>query len=254
MRAYLVTNTVNGKQYVGITTKTVAQRWRKHVGDRTRDCGCRALSRALRRYGPEAFTVEHVASARTLEDLKEVERELIQQHGTLAPKGYNLTSGGDGGWRPAEEVREMFRKNAERHRFRPPAERVGVADPPEPRRGTENPFYGRKHSPESLARMSAAKKEKRPSAGTRAKMAVARIGRVFSDETRRKISEAKRGKPHSAETRAKLTEINRRTADEKRGKPGRAHSDETKARLAEKTRDTWVKARAQGHRRPGVQS
>ena len=87
---YLVTNTITRKQYVGITTQTVSQRWSDH---------CKAndtyLARAIRKHGKISFIIEHIASAGTIDDLKELEKILIQQHQTLKPNGYNVHPGGD---------------------------------------------------------------------------------------------------------------------------------------------------------------
>ena len=78
-------------RYVGITTKGVANRWKQHqrrTGHET------ALGRAIKRFGPSAFTVDHVACAYSEASLLELETVLIAQFGTMSPLGYNLTSGG----------------------------------------------------------------------------------------------------------------------------------------------------------------
>ncbi|HEY5235750.1 MAG TPA: GIY-YIG nuclease family protein, partial [Rhabdochlamydiaceae bacterium] len=54
---YKLTNMVNGKLYVGQTDSTLEKRWSKHV--RTAKLGSPfALSRAIRKYGPEKFKSE----------------------------------------------------------------------------------------------------------------------------------------------------------------------------------------------------
>ena len=93
--AYVITNSVTAKQYVGVTVRGLRRRWADHLraarnGTRT------ALYAAMRKYGSETFTVEHVASALSREALPQLERLLISQFGTVAPLGYNLTAGGDG--------------------------------------------------------------------------------------------------------------------------------------------------------------
>lgn len=92
--AYLVTCSANGKQYVGITTRSVSTRWKQHVTQRNHSKG--RLARAIIRYGIAAFTVEEIACAKSLADLQILECILIEQYGTYRV-GYNLTLGGEGG-------------------------------------------------------------------------------------------------------------------------------------------------------------
>jgi len=89
---YKITNTVNGKSYVGQTTTTVDIRFKSHA----RSKACRALAEAFKKYGKNSFKVECLAEAETREDLDHMERLLIEQHGTLSPGGYNLRTGGNG--------------------------------------------------------------------------------------------------------------------------------------------------------------
>lgn len=97
MHVYLITNTINGNKYVGVTQTTIAKRWREHK------CAAksgteRPLYRAMRKYGIEAFTIEAVATADSVESLKALECRYITDLGTFARNGsgYNLTLGGDG--------------------------------------------------------------------------------------------------------------------------------------------------------------
>jgi group I intron endonuclease len=95
MIVYIATNAINRKRYVGMTEQSLAKRIRDHrlavrKGSKT------AFHSALRNYGFENFTFEAVASARTREALQKAEREIIAQECTIAPLGYNLTTGGDG--------------------------------------------------------------------------------------------------------------------------------------------------------------
>ena len=97
MHVYLITNTINGNKYVGVTQTTIAKRWREHK------CAAksgmdRPLYRAMRKYGVEAFVIEVVATADSVESLKALECRYIADLGTFARNGsgYNLTLGGDG--------------------------------------------------------------------------------------------------------------------------------------------------------------
>lgn len=100
MTGYLITNLVNGKRYVGKTTKTLALRWRQHLAHMKSHAYNSILHAAIRKYGAENFTIDPLSPARydlTKEnDLNEWECLMIRLIGTKAPKGYNLTDGGDG--------------------------------------------------------------------------------------------------------------------------------------------------------------
>ena len=94
-------------KYIGITIQGIRVRWLSHCSA-ARNSKNRALPRAIRKYGPKAFVVEHIASAKTREDLMALEVLLIKQWNTLAPQGYNLTGGGDGCFAPSDETRRKI--------------------------------------------------------------------------------------------------------------------------------------------------
>ena len=83
-RVYLVTNTLNGKQYVG---QTITKHSRKGHGH--------ALADAYKKYGHKSFTYETVCGGvdKPL-TLDFMEQFWINVMGSLAPNGYNLESGG----------------------------------------------------------------------------------------------------------------------------------------------------------------
>lgn len=92
MRIYLITNTVNGKQYVGQTIHTLSERWANHC---SKNSGCIALKNAIHKYGKDSFKIEEIDTASKREDLDEKERFWISKLNTLSPNGYNLKSGGE---------------------------------------------------------------------------------------------------------------------------------------------------------------
>jgi group I intron endonuclease len=90
---YCITNAVNGKQYVGQTVRTLEQRWQFHLRAAREFSGC-ALHSAIRKYGIEAFAIQQIDVAESQDELNEKEIHHVARLGTLAPGGYNLTSGG----------------------------------------------------------------------------------------------------------------------------------------------------------------
>jgi len=107
MIIYLITNTVNKKVYVGKTIKTLGRRWTLHKY--LAKCGKAGyLYNALRKYGTEAFTVEIIATASTLEELNLLEKQLIQKYNSKNGEiGYNIREGGEGGNFTVETLEKM---------------------------------------------------------------------------------------------------------------------------------------------------
>ena len=109
MYLYLMTNSVNGKQYIGITTQQLKRRRNAHFNFALRG-GDTVFMRAIRKHGTEAFTMEHIGEASTWEDLMHMEREAIASYNTLVPHGYNMTQGGEGllGLAHTEQAKEAI--------------------------------------------------------------------------------------------------------------------------------------------------
>ncbi len=107
MTIYLITNLINGKQYVGQTISSISKRWRYHQYSNS---GCVALSNSIKKHGKENFKIEAIFHASSLEELSKKESEFISKLGTLHPTGYNLTSGGE---RPvySKESRDKMSKS-----------------------------------------------------------------------------------------------------------------------------------------------
>lgn len=97
MYVYKITNKVNGMLYIGMTTCSLAKRWREHK------CAAKAgldtpLYNAIRKYGLETFEIILVYEGKTREEIQEKEKALIAQYNTYVRSGcgYNLTLGGEG--------------------------------------------------------------------------------------------------------------------------------------------------------------
>lgn len=93
---YVITNTVNGKQYIGKTTYLEeTDRWSGHLYSARR--GSRSpIHCAVRKYGEKTFTVRRLQYCRTLQSMNAAEKKWIEALRTKVPLGYNLTDGGDG--------------------------------------------------------------------------------------------------------------------------------------------------------------
>ena len=84
---YLITNTLNGKRYIGKTSKTLEERWSQHC--KNAKYGLETyLYKSMRKHGAENFKIEFLQDGLDEEEILCIEK--------FAPE-YNLTKGGTGG-------------------------------------------------------------------------------------------------------------------------------------------------------------
>lgn len=101
---YCVTCKPNGKRYIGQTVQPLRKRWADHQ----RSSCCRALHRAIRLHGADAFTIKEVARASSKEELDALEVHYINVWQTTdRSKGYNLREGGSFGKHTDESRQAM---------------------------------------------------------------------------------------------------------------------------------------------------
>ena len=125
MIIYKVTNKINGKIYIGQTTRPLNQRMSEHLANGRTSY----FDRALRKYGIQSFDVDVIDNAETKEELNEKEKYYIEFFNCKVPNGYNLTDGGEG--------------------------QLGVR-----RFGEDNSHWGKKHSKETKNKLSEIRKNK----------------------------------------------------------------------------------------------
>jgi hypothetical protein len=114
----------SGKSYIGISSKTAADRFLKHtehaIGNRQNG----VLYSALRKYKPENFKVETLVIADDWKYLCDLEVKVISAFGTRHPNGYNMTDGGEGIIGPKPPGFSEKVSVAQRKRFERPEERA----------------------------------------------------------------------------------------------------------------------------------
>lgn len=202
---YVITNTVNGKQYVGQTRCGLAERWRKHWRRAESGRGaCRAIAAAIRKYGKDAFTIEAIrvlpcdASQGCIDS---AERDAIRERGTLSPGGYNLEDGGKAGRPSAETLARRSaalkgRRLSQEHRKRLSEAQRGR------KRTSEAEIAGYKRrvdmltgvprSPEAVANMVKAQRARAEYPRTEAQIAAAKRHSAFM--SKRKATQGQRAK------------------------------------------------------------
>jgi group I intron endonuclease len=94
---YKVTNTLNGKIYVGQTWQTLHRRWISHCSERKNIQGeCVKLARAIKKYGKSSFKMEILTVAHTQNVANFWECYFINQYHSIL-NGYNIREGGSRG-------------------------------------------------------------------------------------------------------------------------------------------------------------
>jgi group I intron endonuclease len=183
MLVYLITNKVNGKRYVGQTTRTLNKRWNSHLTASRRGGKC-AISKAINKYGEEKFSIEILRVCKSRKELSKFETLLIKKLGTLSPQGYNLTTGGESSIPTEETKKKQSKAKLGMHtststeikpnqRLSPKTEfKAGYRASPKTEFkkgqtpwnkgismyvGSDNPFFGKKHSVSSKKKMRKAK-------------------------------------------------------------------------------------------------
>lgn len=180
---YVVIHRESGTWYVGYTRQKVVTRWKRHRHDARTGCQYQ-FHRALRKYGAAAFDWFEYGSYPSMFEGQNAEAALISFCRVRGITVYNSTDGGQGvaGWSHSDEARQRIREAnvgvnnpwygkplGESHR-QAVSEGTRLNCP----RGNEHYMYGKKHSQETLFKMSQAllgkNKGRKPSEEARAKM------------------------------------------------------------------------------------
>ena len=100
MIIYLITNTVNGKTYVGQHCGDTDSRWKQHLKSALKVENPLPLYRAMRKYGVDKFkyeVLEQVPLSKGQKFLDDRERFWIKEKKSfIGENGYNVTEGGQG--------------------------------------------------------------------------------------------------------------------------------------------------------------
>lgn len=138
MIIYKMTNKVNGKVYIGQTTRELDERTKEHI--RHNEI---IVDKAIQKYGIENFTVEQIDLAENIDELNQKEMHWIEHYDCITPKGYNQCYGGNNtcGYHHKEESKQKMSIKKSQNYI-----------------GEGNPFYNKTHSEESRKKMSEARK------------------------------------------------------------------------------------------------
>jgi len=139
MIIYKATNIVNGKCYIGQTVSSLRVRINGHIKESKRSI-TNAFHNAINKYGKNSFMWEVLCECDTKEELNDMEYHYIKSyHSHISENGYNILWG---------ESRKPFISGINKHtkEYREYLKRAYL--------GSNNPFYGKKHTEETRLKMS----------------------------------------------------------------------------------------------------
>jgi group I intron endonuclease len=170
---YKITNKINGKIYIGQTTKPLNERWRYHCSS----YACRALSTDIKIYGKENFLLEELNMCASLKEMNILEKFYIKLLNTLYPNGYNLKTGGAKSL-PSEATKKKMKEAQNR---------------PETIKKQVESHIGLHRTEEEKKKMGKIQEVVQMRPEVRDKKAKAMIGFKHTEEEKKKRSEAHKG-------------------------------------------------------------
>lgn len=198
--AYKITNTANGKVYIGATSNLRDRRQHHDWDLRNHKHSNKEMQEDYDK-NPDAFRFD-VLEYCDPDFLTGLERKYILEYDSMNPNyGYNRESGGNKGKTISGETRNIWSS----HRSN------GGAG-----------MYGKHHTEESKRRISETQKGKVISEETRKKISVAKTGKQPTLETRKKWSEQRKGRKLSPDHIAAIVS----------SRKGFKHSEESKKKMS----------------------
>lgn len=183
MIVYKITNKKNNKCYIGITTKSLEERWKGHITHSTHENKKRRkIYYAIKKHGIEYFEIQQIDTATTKEELLYKESFYIEKYNSFI-NGYNMNQGGTGLLYHTEESKQKMSEN----NFWKGKNRSGE----------KNPMFGKTHTEEVKEKISNVNKNNQY-----------RVGKKHSDET--KLLMAERAKGNKRKLGKKVSEEGRK--------------------------------------------
>lgn len=188
---YKITNTINGKIYIGQTIQP-DKRWTQHKTNAATNSPKMIISYAIKKYGSDVFEFEVIAGCKTWDDANEIETLLVSQYNSLVPNGYNVSLGGFN----APKSEQWTQAMKDWHASLSPEERAEISKKQSEATLKQieekgHPAQGTKRTPEQSARLSQARKDN-PVEYTpeiRQRMSEAHLGKTIPEEQRQKMAE-----------------------------------------------------------------
>jgi group I intron endonuclease len=205
---YLITNNINGKQYIGQTIRKLSHRYAEHCSSVIAKGSL--IQRAIHKYGKDNFTMVLIQTCNSQEELDKAEIDAIIKYNTQSPNGYNLSLGGKGGSKSLETRAKMRIANKRPHKE-------------ETKRKLRYINTGKTLSDATKKKISETLKRNGH-----------RKGAPFTEEHKRNIGKASRGRQFSPES---IQLISEKLSGENNPNFGKKRSDEYKQKMSEKMKE-----------------
>ena len=179
----------SGKVYIGISSVSLKKRWQRHIRCALTLNFRWAICGAIRKYGVDAFLPTLIYEAVNAREAQMVERGLIAQYGTLWPRGYNMTCGGELAPRSCNPaLGALSRKRL-----------LGVKQTPQHIANKSAGMMGHTVSPEARKKIGAANRGRVRSPEVVEAMRKRRLGKATPEHVKEKLRAALKGRKQSAE-------------------------------------------------------
>lgn len=177
---YCITNKIDGKVYVGLTTD-LRSRLCKHFSEARNNRGYR-LHEAIREYGEDNFETSVLCYCASLEEALEREMEYVNLFDSNF-NGYNSTLGGNTSPYNTEESLESMKAKVSKAL-------MGRSLSEETKQKLRAGALGRKHTDEAKGKMSQSRKGKPLSEKNKIGISNALKGRVFTETQKQNMKQA----------------------------------------------------------------
>ena len=227
---YLFTNRTNGNKYFGLSNN-FHRRLKEHKKANS------IIGKAIRKYDLKNFRITVIHSNLTEKEASNIEKQLIKEHNTITPNGYNNAEGGFTGntyaGKSKQELKEIKNKiskaNKGKKRTKEQRERIAKAN------------KKKKHTQETKDKISKNTKGRTAwnlgtphTEKTKEKIRQANTNKTVTKETKEKLRQASTGKK-----RPDLSEINKKRTGKNNPNYGKSMSVEQK----EKIRQTNIRTK-----------
>jgi group I intron endonuclease len=215
---YCITNTLTGKKYIG-QSKNIKRRFNRHkrVSITKRKGECFYLQNAIGKYGVDNFTFEILLYATDRDYLNLMEQKCIEKFDTLAPKGYNLDTGGCFNKEFSEVTRQKMlgRTPWNKGLKMPPEFGKKVSDSNKGKPKTGRPASEEQKRKQSIAMKGKPAINKGVPMSEEQKVKLRGLDKSYTKtpEYRKMMSEALKKRVFTAEHRAKIAETKRQKAE-----------------------------------------
>ena len=107
---YKITNKINGKCYIGMTVRTIEERFKSHISASRQGSSFRFHS-AIRKYGVDCWDLQILEESSDISFIRKKEEKFISEYKTtISTIGYNAKPGGCGGWIVPTEKYEKWKE------------------------------------------------------------------------------------------------------------------------------------------------